>query len=133
MADAALPQITGPAFASLHRDGRPHARLGGPDALQALRAGLQDKEAAVQEAALRTLADFGNFDAADDLLKRVSAATEDRIAACTASPVRDRQAPTGVRRTPSPVSMKAVYRCLEEIGLFAEWAINHNYRRLAAF
>ena len=70
---------------------------------------------------------------ADDLLKRVSTATEDRIAACTASPVRDRQAPTGVGRTPSPVSIKAVQRCLEEIGLFAEWAINHNYRRLAAF
>lgn len=70
---------------------------------------------------------------ADDLLKRVSAATEDRIAACTASPVRDKQAPAGVRRTPSPVSMKAVKRCLEEIGQFAEWAINHNYRRLAAY
>lgn len=67
--------------------------------------------------------------AADDLLKRVSTVTEDKIAACTASPVKSAQ---GVQRTPSPVSMKAVYRCLEEVKRFAQWALSHNYRHLAA-
>jgi hypothetical protein len=71
--------------------------------------------------------------AADDLLKRMSTVTEDKIAACTASPVRDKQAAAGVRRSPSPVSMKAVHRCLDEIKQFAQWAMGHNYRRLAAF
>ena len=66
---------------------------------------------------------------ADDLVKRVSAVTEDKIAACTASPVRGAE---GVRRTPSPISMKAVRRCLEEIKQFALWAANHNHRKLAA-
>lgn len=69
---------------------------------------------------------------ADELLKRVAAVTEDRIAACTASPVRDASMATGVRRTPSPVSMRAVRRCLEEIREFAEWAAGHDYRQLAA-
>jgi len=71
--------------------------------------------------------------AADDLLKRVSAVTEEKIAACTASPVRDKQLAAGVRRSPSPVSMKAVRRCLDEVNQFAQWALGHNYRRLAAF
>ena len=71
--------------------------------------------------------------AADDMLKRVAAATEDKIASCTASPVRDKQSPAGVKRSPSPVSMKAVHRCLEEIQLFARWAIGHNYRKLSAY
>jgi len=66
---------------------------------------------------------------ADDLLKRVSAVTEDRIAACTASPVKGAE---GVRRTPSPISMKAVRRCLEEVKQFGLWALNHNRRKLAA-
>jgi hypothetical protein len=70
--------------------------------------------------------------ATDDLLQRVSSVTEEKIAACTASPVRDTKAPGGVRRAPSPVSMKAVRRCLEEVQLFAQWALSHNYRRLAA-
>ena len=67
--------------------------------------------------------------AADDLLKRVSSVTEDKIAACTASPVKVSE---GVRRTPSPVSMKAIRRCLEEVKQFGLWAMNHNYRKLAA-
>jgi hypothetical protein len=71
--------------------------------------------------------------AADDVLQRIAAVTEDRIAACTASPVQDAQSEAGVRRTPSPISMKAVQRCLEEIRLFAEWAIDHQYKRLAAY
>ncbi len=71
--------------------------------------------------------------AADDLLRRVAAVSEDRIAACTASPLRDRQAPSGVRRQPSAVSMRAVRRCLDEIRQFAQWAVGHNYRRLAAY
>jgi hypothetical protein len=71
--------------------------------------------------------------AADELLQRISAVTEEKIAACTASPVRDKQTAAGVRRTPSPISMKAVHRCLEEVQQFAKWAIGHNYRRLAAY
>ena len=43
-------------------------RLGGPAALDALRAGLKDKEPAIQDAALRTMVEFGGLDAAPDLL-----------------------------------------------------------------
>ena len=67
--------------------------------------------------------------AADDLVKRASSVTEDKIAACTASPVKVTE---GVRRTPSPVSMKAIRRCLEEVKQFGNWALKHNHRRLAA-
>lgn len=70
---------------------------------------------------------------ADDVLKRIAAVTDERIAACTTSPVRDAQSTAGVRRTPSPSSMKAVQRCLEEVRLFAEWALGHSYQRLAAY
>jgi hypothetical protein len=66
---------------------------------------------------------------ADDLVQRVTKVTEDKIAACTASPVKSSE---GVRRTPSPISMKAIRRCLEEVKQFGLWAMNHNYRRLAA-
>ena len=66
---------------------------------------------------------------AHDLVERVSAVTEDRIAACTASPVKGRE---GVRRTPSPISMKAVRRCLQEIQQFAIWALTNNHHKLAA-
>jgi hypothetical protein len=66
---------------------------------------------------------------ADDLIKRVSSVTEDKIAACTASPVKG---PEGLRRTPSPISMKAVHRCLDEVKQFGLWALNHNHRKLAA-
>ena len=70
---------------------------------------------------------------ADDLLQRLSHVTEERIAACTASPVKEK-APrdAAVRRMPSPVSMGAVKRCLDEVRQFAEWALRHNYRSLAA-
>jgi hypothetical protein len=66
---------------------------------------------------------------ADDLVKRVAGVTEEKIAACTASPVKGAD---GVRRTPSPISMKAVRRCLEEVKQFGVWALNHNHRKLAA-
>jgi hypothetical protein len=66
---------------------------------------------------------------ADDLVRRVATVSEDKIAACTASPVKSSE---GLRRTPSPISMKAVRRCLEEVKQFGTWALNHNYRRLAA-
>jgi hypothetical protein len=66
---------------------------------------------------------------AEDVLKRVAAVTEDRIAACTASPVKGA---AGVRRTPSPVSMKAVRRCLEEVKQFGLWALSHKHQNLAA-
>jgi hypothetical protein len=66
---------------------------------------------------------------AEDLVKRVSSVTEDKIAACTASPVKSAQ---GLCRTPSPISMKAIRRCLEEVRLFGQWALSHNYRKLAA-
>lgn len=69
---------------------------------------------------------------ADDLLKRVAAVTETRLAACTASPVREARSAAGVQRLPSPVSTSAVRRCLEEISQFANWALKHNYHRLAA-
>lgn len=65
----------------------------------------------------------------EDLIKRVSTVTEDKIAACTASPVT---MPEGVRRTPSAVSMKAIRRCLEEIKQFGLWALSHNHKHLAA-
>jgi hypothetical protein len=67
----------------------------------------------------------------EELLKRVSSVTEDKIAACTASPVWDPK-DEKVSPTPSPVSMKAVMRCLTEIKLFAQWALTHNHRKLAA-
>jgi hypothetical protein len=66
---------------------------------------------------------------ADDLVKRVSSVTEDKIAACTASPVKSSE---GVRRTPSAISMKAIRRCLEEVKQFGAWAVSHNHQRLAA-
>jgi hypothetical protein len=69
------------------------------------------------------------FDA-EDLLRRVGQVTEARIAACTASPVKEKTA--GVKRVPSAVSMEAVRRCLAEVREFAAWALRHNYRRLAA-
>jgi aspartate aminotransferase-like enzyme len=40
--------------------------------------------------------------------------------------------PEGLRRTPSPISMKAVHRCLDEVKQFGLWALNHNHRKLAA-
>jgi hypothetical protein len=67
--------------------------------------------------------------AAEDLVKRASSITEKSIAACTASPLRGAD---GIRRTPSPVSMKAIRRCLEEIRQFGQWALSHNYCKLAA-
>lgn len=67
--------------------------------------------------------------AADDLLQRVSAVSEERIAACSASPLAG---PEGVRRTPSAVTMKSFRRCLDEIRQFALWATQHNYQALAA-
>jgi hypothetical protein len=67
--------------------------------------------------------------APEDLLNRTSTVTEDRIANCTASPVKVAEE---VRRTPSAVSMKAIRRCLEELNQFGLWAKTHNYQRLAA-
>lgn len=70
---------------------------------------------------------------ADDLLQRLAKVTEERVAACTASPVKEVATPSGsVRRVPSAISMRAVQRCLDEVRQFAEWALRHNYRRLAA-
>jgi len=69
---------------------------------------------------------------ADDVLKRVAGVTEQHIATCTASPVRESHSTTGVKRLPSPVSTGAVRRCLEEIRQFANWALEPHYHRLAA-
>lgn len=66
---------------------------------------------------------------AEDLIGRIGTVTEEKIAACTASPVKSQG---GVHRTPSPVSMRAVRRCLEEVKQFAQWAVSHNYQQLAA-
>ena len=71
--------------------------------------------------------------AAENLLQRIASVTEERIAACTASPVRDAQSPVGVRRLPSSISVRAVHRCLDEVKQFAEWAVSHKYARLAAY
>ena len=65
---------------------------------------------------------------AEDLISRVTGATEERIAACTASPVKGAH---GVQRTPSKASMKAALRCLEEVRRFAQWAIERGHHRLA--
>lgn len=51
-------------------------RTATPGALEAVRAGLKDPDAAVREAALRTLADWPDAKPADDLLSLVGAATE---------------------------------------------------------
>ena len=67
--------------------------------------------------------------AAQDLLKRASAVTEEKIEAATASPL---MTPEGVRRTPSAVTARSFKRCLEEIKRFAAWATQHNYQALAA-
>jgi hypothetical protein len=69
---------------------------------------------------------------ADDVLKRVAEVTEQRIATCTSSPVREAHSTAGVHRLPSPVSTGAVRRCLEEVRQFANWALEHHYHRLAA-
>lgn len=67
--------------------------------------------------------------AADDLLKRVSSVSEEKIAACSASPLAG---PGGVQRRPSTITMESLKRCLEEIRQFALWATTHNYQSLAA-
>jgi hypothetical protein len=67
--------------------------------------------------------------APEDLVKRASAVTEEKIANCTASPVKVAEE---VRRTPSAVSMKAISRCLDELKQFGLWAKSHHYQRLAA-
>jgi hypothetical protein len=67
--------------------------------------------------------------APEDLVKRASAVTEEKIANCTASPVKVAEE---VRRTPSAISMKAIRRCLDELKQFGLWAKTHNYQRLAA-
>ncbi|MBI5688872.1 MAG: hypothetical protein HZC55_02155 [Verrucomicrobia bacterium] len=70
---------------------------------------------------------------ADDVLQRLAGVTEERVAACTASPVKEKAAASSrVQREPSLVSMRAVRRCLDEVRQFAEWALRHNYRRLSA-
>lgn len=67
--------------------------------------------------------------ASEEILKRAASITEDQIAARVASPVKVGKE---VKRLPSPVTVRAVARCLEEIKRFAQWAISHNYRQLAA-
>jgi hypothetical protein len=67
--------------------------------------------------------------APEDLLKRASSVTEDKIATCTASPVKVAEE---VLRTPSTISMEAIRRCLDELKEFGLWAKSHNYQRLAA-
>jgi hypothetical protein len=66
---------------------------------------------------------------ADDLVKRVSSVTENRITTYLTSPVK---ASGKVRRTPRPVRMKRVHGCLEEVKQFGLWALNNNHRKLAA-
>ena len=58
-------------------------RLGGAEALKALRAGLQDKEPAIRQAALRAMADSAGPEAATDLLQLAKGApgVADRVLA----------------------------------------------------
>lgn len=69
---------------------------------------------------------------ADDLLKRLDAVTEQRITACTSSPVQEKKAKARVELQSSLVSARAVRRCLDELREFAEWAVEHKHKRLAA-
>ncbi len=62
---AAMKGAAVPARASLLRAA---GRVGGREALEALRAGLKDGEAAIREASLRTMAESAGLDAAPDLL-----------------------------------------------------------------
>lgn len=66
----------------------------------------------------------------DDLVKRLSAVTEEKIAACTSSPVKVAQE---VRRTPSAASVKATRRCVEELKQLGAWAKANKHQKLAAF
>lgn len=76
----AMKGAAAPARAALLRVA---GRIGGPAVMAALRAGLGDPEAAIRDAALRTLAAYGSPDAAADLLKlaRDAAAPGDRVIA----------------------------------------------------
>jgi type 1 glutamine amidotransferase/HEAT repeat protein len=73
---AATAERTGPAVAALKSAPakakpallRVLAAAGGPEALQAVRAGLKDPDAAIREAAVRALADWPDEAAAADLL-----------------------------------------------------------------
>ncbi|HOW64344.1 MAG TPA: hypothetical protein P5186_14785 [Candidatus Paceibacterota bacterium] len=67
--------------------------------------------------------------ASEDVLKRASSVTQEQIAACVSSPVK---VADQIRRIPSPTSVRALNRVLEEIKRFAEWAVSHNYRKLVA-
>ena len=69
----ALRSAAPPARASLLRA---LGRLNTPEALQALRAGVEDKEPAVRDAAIRTLAECGGPDAAPELLRLAKEAAE---------------------------------------------------------
>ena len=83
---------------------------------------------------LRDLLGYSQVDgkyvfASDDILKRVTSITEEDIAAKVASPVKVGKE---VKRVSSPITVRAIHRCLEEIKSFAQWAVSHNYRQLAA-
>ena len=62
---AGLKGASAPARCALFRV---CGRLGGPKALDALRAGIKDADATVQDAATRAMAETPDIDAADDLL-----------------------------------------------------------------
>ncbi|HUT36110.1 MAG TPA: HEAT repeat domain-containing protein [Planctomycetota bacterium] len=70
---AAVKSAAAPARASLLRA---IGRLNVPGATQALRAGVEDKEPAVRDAAIRTLAENAGLDAAPDLLRLAKEAAE---------------------------------------------------------
>jgi HEAT repeat protein len=72
-AEAGVPRVLGAmkgaSVASRAALLRVAGRLGGAEALAALRAAIGDADGAVQEAALRTMAEYGPVEAMDDLLK----------------------------------------------------------------
>lgn len=70
---AAMKTATAPARAALLRA---IGRLNSPEALQALRAALEDKEPTVRDAAIRALAENAGLEAAPDLLRLAKEAAE---------------------------------------------------------
>lgn len=67
-----------------------------------------------------------------ELLKRISAVTEDQIVRCSSSPMRDSGPKKAVKPVANPITMRAIQRILEELTQFAQWAADHHYQRLQA-
>ncbi|MEI7731088.1 MAG: hypothetical protein WCO56_16040 [Verrucomicrobiota bacterium] len=70
---------------------------------------------------------------ADDLLCKAASVTDEMIATQCASPLRELgTSPNGLPRTASPITVKSVRRCLDELKQLARWAREHQYRKISA-